>query len=131
MESIAKEVRSEGIECSTIVKTGPTSDVVEEIIERTGAGRLILGKRAKHGVGKFLLGSVARSLLERVDVPACIIDQEPDLGFSDQKVIWLCDKCTKLYSVDPWRRSGEQLHARDSYPPQSCTSLEIIHRPAA
>lgn len=73
MEDIARLVRSEGVSCSTVVNAGPVADVVAEILRRTGAGRLIVGTHARQGVEKFLLGSVARKLLETVDVPVLII----------------------------------------------------------
>jgi len=73
LDSITKQVRSQGVTCSTAVSTGPISDVVREIITITGAGRLIIGTHARQGVDKLLLGSVARKLLESVDVPVYIV----------------------------------------------------------
>jgi len=73
LETITKEVRSQGVTCSTIVSGGPISDVVAEIIASTGAGRLIIGTHARQGIDKFLLGSVARKLLESVEVPVYIV----------------------------------------------------------
>lgn len=29
-----------------------------------------------------------------------------------QKVIWLCERCSRNFRVDTWRPPGEQLHAR-------------------
>lgn len=38
-----------------------------------------------------------------------LMDQEP---FLTQKVIWLCENCSSLFTIDTWRPPGEQLHAR-------------------
>ncbi|HTV03991.1 MAG TPA: universal stress protein [Acidobacteriaceae bacterium] len=73
MEEIARRVRAQGISCSTVVNAGPVADVVAEILRRTGAGRLIVGTHARQGVDKLLVGSVARKLLESVDVPVFIV----------------------------------------------------------
>lgn len=73
MEDLAGRVRTQGFSCSTVVNAGPVADVVMEILHRTGAGWLIVGTHARQGVDKFLLGSVARKLLERVDVPVFIV----------------------------------------------------------
>lgn len=73
LEDITRLVRAQGVTCSTVVNSGPVVDVVTEVLYRTGAGRLIVGTHARQGVDKFLLGSVARKLLESVDVPVFIV----------------------------------------------------------
>lgn len=73
LEDITRLVRAQGVSCSTVVNSGPVVDVVTEVLYRTGAGRLIVGTHARQGVDKFLLGSVARKLLESVDVPVFIV----------------------------------------------------------
>jgi hypothetical protein len=30
-----------------------------------------------------------------------------------QKLIWLCGECTELWSVETWRKPGQQLRRRD------------------
>ncbi|HUY81147.1 MAG TPA: universal stress protein [Acidobacteriaceae bacterium] len=86
MEDIAKRVRAHGISCSTVVNAGPVADVVEEILRRTGAGRLIVGTHARQGVDKLLLGSVARKLLENVEVPVLIVGPQCKEGSPDWSI---------------------------------------------
>ena len=37
------------------------------------------------------------------------VEGEPILR---QRVIWLCEKCSSLFTIDPWRPPGEQMHPR-------------------
>jgi len=73
LETLGREVRGQGIECSTAVRHGFVPDVVAEVVRNTGVGRLILGTHGRRGLRKLVLGSVARQLLETVDVPVCTI----------------------------------------------------------
>jgi len=73
LENTAREVREQGVECTTAVRHGFVPDVVAEIVNNSGAGRLLIGTHGRRGLKKFVLGSIARQLLESVDVPVCTV----------------------------------------------------------
>jgi nucleotide-binding universal stress UspA family protein len=73
LENLAREVREKGVDCTTAVRHGFVPDVIAEVVANTGAGRLILGTHGRRGLKKFVLGSVARQLLEAVDIPVCTV----------------------------------------------------------
>jgi nucleotide-binding universal stress UspA family protein len=73
LEDLAREVRAKAVECTTAVRHGFVPDVIAEVASNTGAGRLILGTHGRRGLKKFVLGSVARQLLEAVDIPVCTV----------------------------------------------------------
>ena len=73
LENLAREVRDQGIECTAAVRHGFVPDVVAEVVNNTGAGRLIIGTHGRRGLKRFVLGSVARQLLEIIDVPVCTV----------------------------------------------------------
>jgi nucleotide-binding universal stress UspA family protein len=73
LDSLAREVRSQGVECAAAVRHGFVPDVIADVVKNSGAGRLILGTHGRRGLKKFVLGSVARQLLETVDIPVCTI----------------------------------------------------------
>lgn len=73
LEDLSRQVREQGVECTTAVRHGFVPDVIAEIVANTGAGRLILGTHGRRGLKRFVLGSVARQLLEAVDIPVCTI----------------------------------------------------------
>ena len=37
---------------------------------------------------------------------------EEESGSVTRRIIWLCDSCKLLFSVEPWRSPGEQLQQR-------------------
>ena len=73
LENVAREVREQGVECATAVRHGFAPDVIAEVVRNSGASRLIVGTHGRRGLKKFVLGSVARQLLELIDVPVCTI----------------------------------------------------------
>jgi nucleotide-binding universal stress UspA family protein len=73
LDSLVREVHGQGVECSAAVRHGFVPDVIADVVKNTGAGRLILGTHGRRGLKKFVLGSVARQLLEIVDIPVCTI----------------------------------------------------------
>jgi nucleotide-binding universal stress UspA family protein len=73
LDSVSREVRGQGVECSAAVRHGFVPDVIADVVKNSGAGRLILGTHGRRGLKKFVLGSVARQLLETVDIPVCTV----------------------------------------------------------
>jgi nucleotide-binding universal stress UspA family protein len=73
LDSLAHDVRGQGVECVAAVRHGFVPDVIADVVRNSGAGRLILGTHGRRGLKKFVLGSVARQLLETVDVPVCTV----------------------------------------------------------
>lgn len=80
LENVAREVRGQGVECTTAVRHGFVPDVVAEVVNNTAAGRLIIGTHGRRGLKRFVLGSVARQLLESVDVPVCTVGPRAHKG---------------------------------------------------
>ena len=73
LDSLARDIRAHGVDCITAVRHGFVPDVIAEVVSNSGAGWLILGTHGRRGLKKFVLGSVARQLLESVDIPVCTI----------------------------------------------------------
>jgi nucleotide-binding universal stress UspA family protein len=73
LENVAREVRGQGVDCATAVRHGFAPDVIAEVVKNAEASRLIVGTHGRRGLKKFVLGSVARQLLDGVDIPVCTI----------------------------------------------------------
>jgi len=73
LENVAREVRHQGIECATAVRHGFAPDIIAEVVNNAEATRLIVGTHGRRGLKKLVLGSVARQLLDLVDIPVCTI----------------------------------------------------------
>lgn len=84
LEGLARDVRDQGLECATTVRHGFVPDVINEVVRNSGAGRLILGTHGRRGLKKFVLGSVARQLLEAIEVPVCTVGPRAHKGASTQ-----------------------------------------------
>lgn len=80
LEGLARGVREQGIDCATAVRHGFVPDVIAEIVRNSGAGRLILGTHGRRGLKKLVLGSVARQLLEAIEVPVCTVGPRAHKG---------------------------------------------------
>lgn len=80
LESLARDVREQGIDCTIAVRHGFVPDIIAEVVKNAGAGRLILGTHGRRGLKKFVLGSIARQLLETVDIPVCTIGPRAHKG---------------------------------------------------
>lgn len=73
LDGLVRDVRTQGVECMAAVRHGFVPDVIAEVVKNSGAGRLILGTHGRRGLKKFVLGSVARQLLETIDIPVCTV----------------------------------------------------------
>lgn len=82
LETVARGVREQGVDCTIAVRHGFVPDVIAEVVANSGAGRLILGTHGRRGLKRFVLGSVARQLLEAVDIPVCTVGPRAHKGAS-------------------------------------------------
>jgi nucleotide-binding universal stress UspA family protein len=73
LENVARDVREQNVECTIAVRHGYVPDVVAEVAANAGAGRLIVGTHGRRGLKKFVLGSVARQVLEMAEIPVCTV----------------------------------------------------------
>jgi len=80
LENLARDIRDTGVECTTAVRHGYVPDVIAEVVNNAGAGRLVLGTHGRRGLKKFVLGSVARQLLEIVEIPVCTVGPRAHQG---------------------------------------------------
>lgn len=73
LDSLTRDVKAQGVECIAAVRHGFVPDIIADVVRNSGAGRLILGTHGRRGLKRFVLGSVARQLLETVDIPVCTV----------------------------------------------------------
>lgn len=73
LEGMAAKAYSSGVICDPLVLQGSPQRIVPELVEKGKADRLILGTHGRQHLKRFLLGSVAQEILNKVDVPVCTI----------------------------------------------------------
>jgi len=80
LEVMARHVRARGLTCVTAVRHGAVRDVVDEMVQETCAGRLLLGARSKDVRAIAGLGSVSRQLLTHQWIPVSCVSPGKDGG---------------------------------------------------
>lgn len=73
LAEIAAKIRASGIPCDVLIRGGLPATVVPELVEATGADRLILGTHGRRHLKKLILGSVANEILRKVNIPVCTV----------------------------------------------------------
>ncbi|HUY82498.1 MAG TPA: universal stress protein [Acidobacteriaceae bacterium] len=67
--NIASLMSNAGIPCEVVVRHGSPAEVVPALAREVGAARVIVGTHGRRSVKKLLLGSVADSILHKVEAP--------------------------------------------------------------
>ncbi|MGC9197818.1 MAG: universal stress protein [Acidobacteriaceae bacterium] len=70
---VAANLRASSIPCDVLIRPGLPAIVVPELVQETGADRLILGTHGRRHLKKLILGSVANEILRKVSVPVCTV----------------------------------------------------------
>ena len=73
LQNIASLMSNVGIPCDVQVRQGSPAEVIPALAREIGAARVIVGTHGRRSMQKLLLGSVANSILRKVDVPICTI----------------------------------------------------------
>ena len=89
MEPIVQDLSAQGIRCIATVRRGHPADVIAELVRETGAQRVMVRTHGRTGVKRLLLGSTAREVLTRIEVPVCTIGPHclPPSGEGIRKVV--------------------------------------------
>lgn len=73
LEVMARGIRARNVACSTVVRHGEPTEVIDEFLRERPAGRLILGTRATAENRNSSVGAVASQLLLQTPVPVCCV----------------------------------------------------------
>ena len=73
LQSAAEEVRRAGVVCTTASELGRTHTTIIEQARRVGAGLIVMGSHARHGLGHALLGSVAEKVIRHAPCPVLVV----------------------------------------------------------
>ena len=73
LHKIEEETRRHGIPVHSVVETGIVFERIMQAVQDHHADLLVLGTRAKTGIGRAALGAVARRLLARAECPVLTV----------------------------------------------------------
>jgi nucleotide-binding universal stress UspA family protein len=73
LQQISKELRSLGLDCTSLLVEGSTAQTILKEADKLSADMVVLGSQGKGVVGRFLLGSTCEEMLNKSSVPVLII----------------------------------------------------------
>src|SRR5215469_16025565 len=73
MDGLICRMGAQGLRYTTEVRHGDPADVVADVTRETGAQRVIVSTHGRTGIKRMVLGSVARRILTKSNVPVCTI----------------------------------------------------------
>ncbi len=71
------EVSSTGLHIEVDAQPGDAATIIAESVQNHHAGLVVMASHGRSGLGRLLLGSVARSLLHRLEVPILLVRPHP------------------------------------------------------
>jgi nucleotide-binding universal stress UspA family protein len=77
LERTVAEVREENVDCMGASESGRTHAAIVEHAVRIGAGLIVMGSHGRHGLGHFLLGSVAEKVVENAPCAVLVVPVAP------------------------------------------------------
>ena len=79
LRGIEEETRRHGIPIHSVVETGIVYERILQALEDHHADLLVLGTRAKTGIGRAALGAVARRLLAKAECPVLTVPPDSEV----------------------------------------------------
>lgn len=81
LERVGNEMKAEGSEVGVRLGSGSPAEAIALGAEQSGAGLIAMSTHGRSGVGRWLLGSVAESVIGRASVPVLVV-RPPQLPLS-------------------------------------------------
>ncbi len=73
MESKEEDECQKDVKLSLDIKEGSPSDVIIKTVEREGIDLVVMGTSGKHGLDRFLLGSVTENVVRSASCPVLVV----------------------------------------------------------
>jgi universal stress protein A len=77
LERIVVEVRQAGVTCSSAEELGRSHTAIVERAQISGAGLIVMGSHARHGLSHALLGSVAEKVVQHARCAVLVVPTSP------------------------------------------------------
>lgn len=73
VEPAAAFLKSEGVECETVVTHGPPAETLIKIAKKHDVQQIVIGRRGQTGIKSLLFGSVASNLVQTSPVAVVVV----------------------------------------------------------
>jgi len=77
VDRVVAEVREKNVVCTGASEMGRTYTSIVEHAIRIGAGLIVMGSHGRHGLGHFLLGSVAEKVVQHAPCAVLVVPVDP------------------------------------------------------
>ncbi len=67
------QLKSEGIDCETVVQHGSPAETLIRLAEEHGVKQIVVGRRGQSGIKNLIFGSVAGNLIQTSPVPVVVV----------------------------------------------------------
>lgn len=86
LDSLVDVARNRGVDADAHVTTGMPAEEIIAAIDRIGVDAAVMGTRARTGIDKLVLGSVAESVIEESPVPVLTVPPAASLSTESRSV---------------------------------------------
>jgi nucleotide-binding universal stress UspA family protein len=123
MEELAGPARSQGIECTTLIREGEVVGQIQQLIADHQMDMLVLTTKAGTGMAGFALTSTAEHILRQTDIPVLTVsDCRPVRKWSGE------DRCFHIfYATDLSAESLRSLEYARALQHRLCVEFTIAH----
>lgn len=91
LERLAQPLRANGLEVEVSVRSsGVPADEILQAAHEHGADLVVIGSRGRNLISKFFLGSVARAVIQKTNLPLLLEWVEPTAAGTQQKCAAVC-----------------------------------------
>ena len=73
LEKVKAAARKKDVAVKTLVRQGNAAEVILETAKKLRASLIVIGSHGRHGVERFLLGSVSTNVVEHADRPVRVV----------------------------------------------------------
>lgn len=73
LEKAKAALKKKALPVKTVVRQGNAAEVILETAKKMRVGLIVIGSHGRHGVERFLLGSVSTNVVEHADRPVMVV----------------------------------------------------------
>jgi len=73
LERVKASLKKKSVPVKTVIRQGNAAEIILETAKKLRVGLIVIGSHGRHGVERFLLGSVSTNVVEHADRPVMVV----------------------------------------------------------
>jgi nucleotide-binding universal stress UspA family protein len=73
LERVKVSLKKKSVPVKTVIRQGNAAELILETAKKLRVGLIVIGSHGRHGVERFLLGSVSTNVVEHADRPVMVV----------------------------------------------------------